>query len=173
MRFKFFFNVQVDFNCDASEILAAFGIRKTFSKEQQEGLNNFFLNVTQYPTKEQKNELSENLRLTLKQVSMWFDNKRRKVVSGKKQYNQIKMFSMHKSFCFFYTQSAEILLSTFGIRTGFTAKQLDVLTSSYEQNRYPTNEQKIELSTLLGVPVSRVHKWFDNRRQKDRKSKLF
>lgn len=168
-----FLKHQVDFNCDASEILAAFGIRKTFSKEQQDGLNNFFLNITQYPTKEQKSELSENLRLTLKQVSMWFDNKRRKVVGGKKQFKDSYIFfSVFVFITFAPPQSAEILLSTFGIRTGFTAKQLNILTTSYEQNRYPTNEHKIELSTMLGVPVSRIHKWFDNRRQKDRKSKL-
>jgi len=62
-------------------------------------------------------------------------------------------------------------LSTFGIRTGFSSEQLNILTSSYDQNRYPSVEQKNELSNLLGVSVTRIHKWFDNRRQKERKAK--
>jgi len=69
---------------DASDILAAFGIRKSFSKEQRGGLNHFFINVNQYPSKDQKIHLSSDLHLSLKQVSMWFDNKRRKSINLKK-----------------------------------------------------------------------------------------
>jgi len=58
----------------------------------------------------------------------------------------------------------------FGIRTGFSSEQTVMLNSMYEENRYPSNEKKTVISNMLGVPVARIHKWFDNRRQKERKT---
>jgi len=60
------------------DILAAFGIRKNFTDQQLQYLNSFFTNVSQYPSKEQKEKLSLDIDLSFKQVSMWFENRRRK-----------------------------------------------------------------------------------------------
>ena len=62
----------------SSCLLATFGIRTGFSEEQLEIMNNFFHNISKYPDKSQKNQLSEQLGITVSQVSIWFNNKRNK-----------------------------------------------------------------------------------------------
>ena len=59
-------------------LLATFGIRTGFSEEQLTELNDFFHNVSKYPDKSQKHQLSQQLGITMSQVSIWFNNKRNK-----------------------------------------------------------------------------------------------
>ena len=62
----------------SSCLLATFGIRTGFTEDQLETMNNFFNNISKYPDKLQKAKLSEQLELTVNQVSIWFNNKRNK-----------------------------------------------------------------------------------------------
>jgi len=57
-----------------------FGIRssKSFSLAQKSELNRFYHEVTQYPNLEQKENLASLLLLSVKQVSEWFHNKRKR-----------------------------------------------------------------------------------------------
>ena len=41
-------------------------------------MNHFFHNISKYPDKAQKTQLSEELGITVSQVSIWFNNKRNK-----------------------------------------------------------------------------------------------
>lgn len=41
-------------------------------------MNNFYHNVSKYPDKDQKSQLSQQLGITVSQVSIWFNNKRNK-----------------------------------------------------------------------------------------------
>ena len=59
-------------------LLANFGIRTGFTEEQLNIMNNFFQNISKYPDKNQKSMLSEQLGITISQVSIWFNNKRNK-----------------------------------------------------------------------------------------------
>ena len=75
--------------------------------------------------------------------------------------------SNHRGFCFFlsYTQD---LLAQFGIRSPFTLNQRQSLDNAYLENKYPSNEEKKELASSLGISVKQVTIWFQNRRQKDK-----
>jgi len=64
----------------SSNLLAAFGIRGGYSGYQLEALNGFY-NFNQYPTKEQKENLSLTTNLSYQQINMWFKNKRRHKLS--------------------------------------------------------------------------------------------
>jgi len=65
----------------SDDLLALFGIRtsKSFTAEQKNQLNRFFDEVAQYPSLSQKEYLANLLQLSLKQVSEWFHNKRKRV----------------------------------------------------------------------------------------------
>jgi len=59
------------------------------------------------------------------------------------------------------------LLATFGIRTGFSVEQLDVLNEFYNNvTKYPDRTQKDYLGKELGMTVNQVSIWFNNKRNK-------
>nr|XP_010599095.1 double homeobox protein 4C-like [Loxodonta africana] len=49
-------------------------------------------------------------------------------------------------------------------RTAITTSQTSLLVEAFEENRYPGNEAKEELAQRTGLPRSRIHVWFQNRR---------
>nr|XP_023398441.1 homeobox protein aristaless-like 3 [Loxodonta africana] len=49
-------------------------------------------------------------------------------------------------------------------RTRITTSQTSLLVEAFEKNRYPGNEAKEELAQRTGLPRSRIHVWFQNRR---------
>nr|XP_023398439.1 double homeobox protein 4C-like [Loxodonta africana] len=49
-------------------------------------------------------------------------------------------------------------------RTRITRSQTSLLVEAFEKNRYPGNEAKEELAQRTGLPRSRIHVWFQNRR---------
>jgi len=53
-----------------------FGIRTAFTADQLRILNEFYTQVSNYPTKTQKEELSFQLGVTVKRIAKWFDHKR-------------------------------------------------------------------------------------------------
>ena len=46
--------------------------------DQMDILNQFFTNISNYPTRFQKEQLSEQLGVTVKRIAKWFDHKRNK-----------------------------------------------------------------------------------------------
>ena len=57
------------------------GERIRFSNQQKTILLNFFF-YNQYPSKKEKEALSTSLKLTLSQLSKWFDIQRQKLKKG-------------------------------------------------------------------------------------------
>uniref|UniRef100_G3TRP7 Homeobox domain-containing protein n=1 Tax=Loxodonta africana TaxID=9785 RepID=G3TRP7_LOXAF len=49
-------------------------------------------------------------------------------------------------------------------RTRITRSQTSLLVEAFKKNRYPGNEAKEELAQRTGLPRSRIHVWFQNRR---------
>ncbi|XP_061490291.1 double homeobox protein 4C-like [Rhineura floridana] len=49
-------------------------------------------------------------------------------------------------------------------RTVYTKEQLELLIDAFEKDRYAGYETRVDLATTAGVPESRVHVWFQNRR---------
>jgi len=56
----------------------------------------------------------------------------------------------------------------FGIRTGFSSNQLNILNDYYALSRYPSLEVKKEISDKISISVQQIDKWFINRRYKDK-----
>lgn len=50
----------------------------------------------------------------------------------------------------------------------FKEKSRNALKDSYERNRYPTPDEKKNLSKKTGLTLTQVSNWFKNRRQRDR-----
>lgn len=51
----------------------------------------------------------------------------------------------------------------------FKSKSRDMLKNAYASNRYPTPEEKKDLSEKTGLTMTQVSNWFKNRRQRDSK----
>ncbi|XP_040603787.1 double homeobox protein B-like isoform X2 [Mesocricetus auratus] len=49
-------------------------------------------------------------------------------------------------------------------RTHFTKSQIDILIEAFEKNRFPGIATREKLSQQTGIPESRIHIWFQNRR---------
>ena len=69
--------------------------------------------------------------------------------------------------------SCQDLLAAFGIRqhNKFSKEQRSVLQQFYESVKYPTLEQRIELSQKLCTTENQVYWWFTKTRQRDKKNK--
>ncbi|KAM9177397.1 double homeobox protein 4, partial [Dugong dugon] len=52
-------------------------------------------------------------------------------------------------------------------RTFITRSQRSLLVEAFEKNRYPGIEAREELARRTGLPESRVHIWFQNRRARN------
>jgi homeobox protein SIX4 len=51
----------------------------------------------------------------------------------------------------------------------FKSKSRDMLKTAYSNNKYPTPDEKKELSEKTGLTLTQVSNWFKNRRQRDAK----
>ncbi|XP_015727001.1 homeobox protein NOBOX isoform X2 [Coturnix japonica] len=56
-------------------------------------------------------------------------------------------------------------------RTFYSAEQLEELEKVFQEDRYPDNEKRREIATVVGVTPQRILVWFQNRRAKWRKTK--
>ncbi|XP_053257847.1 homeobox protein H17-like [Podarcis raffonei] len=54
-------------------------------------------------------------------------------------------------------------------RVPFSASQLGILESSFQQTHYLNTEQMKEVALLLGLTENRVKIWFQNRRARERR----
>ncbi|XP_072209621.1 homeobox protein NOBOX [Excalfactoria chinensis] len=55
-------------------------------------------------------------------------------------------------------------------RTFYSAEQLEELEKVFQEDRYPDNEKRKEIATVVGVTPQRILVWFQNRRAKWRKT---
>ena len=59
------------------DLLAQFGIRSPFTLNQRQSLDHAYLE-NKYPTIEEKKVLASSLGISVKQVTIWFQNRRQK-----------------------------------------------------------------------------------------------
>ena len=59
------------------DLLAQFGIRSPFTIVQRQSLDNAYLE-NKYPSNEEKKILASSLGISVKQVTIWFQNRRQK-----------------------------------------------------------------------------------------------
>jgi homeobox protein engrailed len=55
-------------------------------------------------------------------------------------------------------------------RTSFTEYQLSALRAAYARCRYLTEDSRQQLASKLGLDVSKIKVWFQNRRASDKKT---
>ena len=61
------------------------------------------------------------------------------------------------------------LLAAFGIKTKLNENQKDILTRFYNQNKYPSAEEREQLACQVGCPSNQIYWWFIKARQKEKK----
>ena len=61
----------------AQDLLAQFGIRSPFTDTQRQSLDNAYLE-NKYPSNDDKKFLASSLGISVKQVTIWFQNRRQK-----------------------------------------------------------------------------------------------
>ena len=66
-----------DFLYFVQDLLAQFGIRSPFTGSQRQSLDNAYLE-NKYPTNDEKKFLASSLGISVKQVTIWFQNRRQK-----------------------------------------------------------------------------------------------
>jgi len=81
---------------------------------------------------------------------------------------RISLSSFHFNFIY------QDLLAAFGIRQNnkFSKEQRSILQEFYETVKYPTAEQRKELSEKLSTTENQVYWWFTKTRQRDKKNSL-
>lgn len=130
----------------------------------------------QYPTKEKKESLAQELYMTYQQVSKWFGNARHSFrVSAKKSSN-------------FGTTTSDEVTINFDARTSHSEADKGVeknspvsstplkatdkkkLDEAFQENQYPSREKKEELAQELGMTLLKVSRWFEAARRRARAS---
>ena len=139
----------------AQDLLAQFGIRSPFTLIQRQSLDNAYLE-NKYPSIDEKKVLASSLGISVKQVTIWFQNRRQK----------------DKSSLPWFVNSFKDILATFGIRniSHFSTSQRHSLEQEFSINNYPSTEDKKRISAETGITEYQVNVWFQNRRQKEKLS---
>eukprot|EP00828_Plagiopyla_frontata_P008742 TRINITY_DN14421_c0_g1_i3.p1 TRINITY_DN14421_c0_g1~~TRINITY_DN14421_c0_g1_i3.p1 ORF type:complete len:260 (-),score=26.08 TRINITY_DN14421_c0_g1_i3:49-828(-) len=95
-----------------------------------------------YPTKQEMEEIVHNHETTLKKVTNWFKQKRRRqFLKGKLQKQNYK-------------------------KNWFSNEQIAFLKKWFAQNMHPTNQEYIELAKQLNTTQKHIKNWFSHQRQK-------
>uniref|UniRef100_A0A1A8BKD2 Zinc finger homeobox 4 n=1 Tax=Nothobranchius kadleci TaxID=1051664 RepID=A0A1A8BKD2_NOTKA len=138
---------------------------------------NFDINNS--PNEEQIQEMSEKSGLPQKVIKHWFRNtlfkERQRSKDSPYNFNippittleDIRMEPQLSAHEYYRTDSA---INKRSSRTRFTDYQLRVLQDFFDTNAYPKDDEIEQLSTVLNLPTRVIVVWFQNARQKARKS---
>lgn len=138
---------------------------------------NFDINNS--PNEEQIQEMSEKSGLPQKVIKHWFRNtlfkERQRSKDSPYNFNippittleDIRMEPQVSAHEYYRTDSG---LNKRSSRTRFTDYQLRVLQDFFDTNAYPKDDEIEQLSTVLNLPSRVIVVWFQNARQKARKS---
>ncbi|KAL0903636.1 hypothetical protein M5K25_028028 [Dendrobium thyrsiflorum] len=132
------------------------------------------LKKNQYPTKKEKESLAQELSMTYKQVTKWFDNARHSSRVSAKQSSKIgratsKEVSVH---CDTPTSHSEPNKGA-AAKSPLSSKLLKAidkkkLDEAFHENQYPRREKKEELAQELGMTFRKVSRWFETARRRSR-----
>ncbi|XP_020586959.1 homeobox protein HOX1A isoform X2 [Phalaenopsis equestris] len=129
----------------------------------------------QYPTKESRDSLAQELGLTFKQVSKWFLNARHNSrVSAKKSSNvgmttfevPIRRDTLSNS----SKPNEGVTTKSTILATSPNATRLKKLDEAFQENQYPSREKREELAQELGITIQKVTRWFEHARRRSRAS---
>ncbi|MEQ2194748.1 Zinc finger homeobox protein 4, partial [Xenoophorus captivus] len=138
---------------------------------------NFDINNS--PNEEQIQEMSEKSGLPQKVIKHWFRNtlfkERQRSKDSPYNFNippittleDIRMEPQVSAHEYYRTESG---INKRSSRTRFTDYQLRVLQDFFDTNAYPKDDEIEQLSTVLNLPTRVIVVWFQNARQKARKT---
>ncbi|KAI0511360.1 hypothetical protein KFK09_011990 [Dendrobium nobile] len=133
-----------------------------------------YLKKNQYPTKKEKESLAQELSMTYKQVTKWFDNARHSSRVSSKQSSKIctatsKEVSVHCDTPASHSEpdkgaAAKSPLSSKLLKATYKKK----LDEAFQESQYPSKEKKEELAQELGMTFRKVSRWFETARRRYR-----
>ncbi|TSK98492.1 Zinc finger homeobox protein 4 [Bagarius yarrelli] len=152
--------------------------RTRITDDQLKVLRAYF-DINNSPNEDQIQEMAEKSGLPQKVIKHWFRNTlfKERQRSKDSPYNfsipplttleDIRLESQMNTLEYYKTESAMNKRSS---RTRFTDYQLRVLQDFFDTNAYPKDDEIEQLSTVLSLPTRVIVVWFQNARQKARKS---
>ncbi|KAJ8279704.1 hypothetical protein COCON_G00067700 [Conger conger] len=138
-----------------------------------------YFDINNSPNEEQIQEMADKSGLPQKVIKHWFRNTlfKERQRSKDSPYNfsippittleDIRMDSQFSTLEYYRTDATMNKRSS---RTRFTDYQLRVLQDFFDTNAYPKDDEIEQLSTVLNLPTRVIVVWFQNARQKARKS---
>ncbi|KAG7488587.1 hypothetical protein MATL_G00036030 [Megalops atlanticus] len=135
--------------------------------------------INNSPNEEQIQEMADKSGLPQKVIKHWFRNTlfKERQRSKDSPYNfsippittleDVRIESQFSALEYYRTDAAMNKRSS---RTRFTDYQLRVLQDFFDTNAYPKDDEIEQLSTVLNLPTRVIVVWFQNARQKARKS---
>uniref|UniRef100_A0AAY4A8J7 Zinc finger homeobox protein 3 n=1 Tax=Denticeps clupeoides TaxID=299321 RepID=A0AAY4A8J7_9TELE len=135
--------------------------------------------INNSPNEEQIQEMADKSGLPQKVIKHWFRNtlfkERQRSKDSPYNFNippittleDIRLESQMNTLEYYRTDAAMNKRSS---RTRFTDYQLRVLQDFFDTNAYPKDDEIEQLSTVLNLPTRVIVVWFQNARQKARKS---
>ncbi|XP_055784219.1 zinc finger homeobox protein 4-like isoform X1 [Salvelinus fontinalis] len=152
--------------------------RTRITDDQLKVLRGHF-DINNSPTEEQVQEMADMSSLPQKVIKHWFRNtlfkERQRNKDSPYNFNippittleDIRLESQYSTLEYYRTDATMNKRST---RTRFTDYQLRVLQDFFDTNAYPKDDEIEQLSTVLNLPSRVIVVWFQNARQKARKS---
>ncbi|XP_023372154.1 double homeobox protein 4 [Otolemur garnettii] len=124
--------------------------KAVFSPSQKDALQASFA-TNPYPGISTRQKLAEQTGLAEPRIHVWFQNQRRRLLKQKRLEAEP------------WPQEG-LPREERRRRTAITAWQTAVLVGAFESNRFPGIATREALSRQTGLPESRIHIWFQNRR---------
>ncbi|ELK27508.1 Zinc finger homeobox protein 4 [Myotis davidii] len=138
-----------------------------------------YFDINNSPSEEQVQEMAEKSGLSQKVIKHWFRNTLFKERQRNKDspYNfsnppvtVLEDLRLDPPPAALEPYKADAAFSKRSSRTRFTDYQLRVLQDFFDTNAYPKDDEIEQLSTVLNLPTRVIVVWFQNARQKARKS---
>ena len=111
---------------------------RCYNDVQRSELNRTF-DISAYPSTQERRRLEGELRLTKAQVQTWFANKR-------------------------LTKGIKKGLGGREVPATLSSEQLDQLTTSFTVNSFPSKQDRLEISALVGMTEAQLVAWFTSQR---------
>ncbi|XP_018324953.1 homeobox protein Hox-C8-like [Agrilus planipennis] len=138
--------------------------RVPYTDDQLQRLEKEFA-INPYPVLERRRQLVPELKLTEKQIKIWFQNRR---VKQRRSNWFPDLQGMHSMTHFLLDASPYMAKKG---RKRFTPDQMKELEKEFARNPYPCPLRRSEISQKLESTPSQVTMWFQNRRKKQKKDR--